>query len=135
MAVSKIAAGAAALVLGLTGVGAVQAQTLDPRGVWEPANKESRYQFEFCGEDGQSLCARLIWIQEDKKDARNVKYLDTYMFSDARQTRAGFWRGTVTLEGFRISGTVEQTSPDRMDLQACALLVICEDIRLSRVSE
>lgn len=119
-------------VVGVAGVGAQQ-QGLDPIGVWEPDNRESRYEFSYCGENGDRLCAELIWIQEDKKDARNTKYLNTYMFKNARQTRYGHWQGTVTLEGFNIGGTVTQTGPDNMELKACALFVICENIALNRV--
>lgn len=109
------------------------AEQFSPVGIWEPSNKESKYEFTYCGEDNQRLCAKLIWIREDVQDSRNMKYLDTYMFTDARHVRQNQWRGTVTLEGFRIGGTVTQTSPDRMDLKACAVFVFCEDIRLRRV--
>lgn len=109
------------------------AQELNPIGIWEPDNRESRYEFSYCGENGNRLCAKLIWIQEDKKDARNTKYLNTYMLRDARQTRLGFWQGTVTLEGFNIGGSVTQTGPNTLQLKGCALFVFCEDIRLNRV--
>jgi hypothetical protein len=39
----------------------------------------------------------------------------------------------VTLEGFNIGGTVTQTNDNTMRLEACALFVICEDIRLKRI--
>lgn len=123
----------AALGLSLFAGAAAMAQTLNPIGIWEPNNKESRYQFSYCGEAGDRLCAQLIWIREDVQDARNMKYLNTYMFRNARMTSQGHWSGTVTLEGFNIGGTVTQTSDDRMQLKACALFVFCEDIALNRV--
>ena len=109
------------------------AEQYNPLGVWEPSNKESRYEFTLCGESQDRLCAELIWIQEDKKDARNTKYLNTYMFKNARHVRENHWQGTVTLEGFNIGGSVVQTSNNRMKLEACALFVICEEITLNRV--
>jgi uncharacterized protein (DUF2147 family) len=130
----KMAGKLLSLVLGFAlAATSAHAQELNPIGVWEPDNRESRYEFVYCGENGDRLCAKLIWIQEDKKDARNTKYLNTYMLRDARQTRYGHWAGTVTLEGFNIGGTVTQTAPDTMRLKGCALFVFCEDIRLSRV--
>lgn len=105
----------------------------NPIGLWEPDNRESRYQFTYCGENGDRLCAELIWIQQDKQDARNTKYLNTYMFKNARHVRLNQWQGTVTLEGFNIGGTVTQTDNDTMQLKACALFVICENIRLRRI--
>lgn len=127
------------LVLGLAVTlssiaGANAQQAFSPVGIWEPDNRESRYEFTYCGANGDRLCAELIWIQEDKKDSRNIKYLNTYMFKDARHTRLNYWQGTVTLEGISIGGTVTQTGPDRMQLNACILFVICEDIRLRRVN-
>lgn len=109
------------------------AQNFTPTGLWEPDNRESRYRFVYCGDNGDRLCAELIWIQEDKQDARNTKYLNTYMFRNALQTRPGHWRGTVTLEGFNIGGTVTQTGADTLQLNACVLFLFCEDIKLNRV--
>lgn len=110
------------------------AQASDPEGVWEADNRESRYEISYCGPDNARLCARLIWIQEDKKDARNTKYLDQYMFREAREVRPGRWQGTTVLEGLNVRGTLSQRSADRIELSACALLVFCEHIGLNRVT-
>lgn len=125
------------LVMGLTlsvmGAASAFAQELSPIGIWEQDNREARYEFSYCGENGDRLCAKLIWIQEDKKDARNTKYLGTNMLRDARQTRVGHWSGTVTLEGFNFGGTVTQTSANTMVLKGCALFVLCEEVQFIRV--
>jgi uncharacterized protein (DUF2147 family) len=112
---------------------AMAQEQFNPIGLWEPDNKESRYEFSYCGENGDRLCAELIWIQEDKQDARNTKYLNTYMFSNARRVQPNQWQGTVTLEGFNIGGTVTQTNNNTMRVEACVLFVICETIRLKRI--
>lgn len=111
----------------------VHAQELNPLGLWEPDNRESRYEFTLCGENSDRLCAKLIWIREDVQDSRNMKYLNTYMFSEARHVRPGVWTGTVSLEGFRIGGTLTQTAANTMTLNACVLFVFCENIKLNRV--
>lgn len=121
-------------LVGMALAGTAMAQTLyNPIGIWEPDNRESRYAFTYCGPDNQRLCAELIWIREDVQDARNTKYLNNYMFKDARHVQPNLWRGTVTLEGFNIGGTVTQTSENAMQLDACVLFVICENIKLNRV--
>ncbi|MCD7060254.1 hypothetical protein [Pelagibacterium xiamenense] len=122
---------AAGLVLGAM----APAMALDPTGIWEPDNKESRYEFTYCGDNGDRLCAELIWIREDVQDARNTKYLNTYIFSDARQIAGNQWKGNVSLEGFNIDGTLTMRNPDEMALNACALFVFCEKIHLTKVTE
>lgn len=124
-------AGVAGLSLAL----AAPALALDPTGIWEPGNKESRYAFTYCGEDDARLCAELIWIREDVQDERNTKYLNTYIFSDARKIAANQWKGKVTLEGFTIGGTLTMRNTEEMALNACALFVFCEKIELSKVSD
>lgn len=131
--IDRLAKPLAALLVGMGLSVPAMAQGLNPLGLWEPDNRESRYEFTYCGANGDRLCAELIWIQEDKKDARNTKYLNTYMFKDARQTRLGHWSGTVSLEGFNIGGTVTQHDNNTMQLNACVLFVLCENIRLNRV--
>ncbi|WP_404402847.1 hypothetical protein [Pelagibacterium halotolerans] len=111
------------------------AMALDPTGVWEPDNRESRYEFTYCGENGDRLCAELIWIREDVQDARNTKYLNTYIFSDARQIAGNQWKGNVSLEGITIGGTLTLHNSNEMALNACALFVFCEKIHLNKVTE
>lgn len=109
------------------------AQSASPIGIWEPDNRESRYAFTYCGEAGDRLCAELIWIREDKQDARNTRYLNTYVFRNARQTAPGRWNGTVNYEGMNVAGTLRVTGEDTMELNGCMLFVLCENIRLNRV--
>lgn len=122
-------------VAGLSLALAMPALALDPTGVWEPDNKESRYEFTYCGENDERLCAELIWIREDVQDARNTKYLNTYIFSNARQIAGNQWTGDVTLEGFTIGGTLTMRDGDEMALNACALFIFCEKIHLTKVSD
>jgi len=122
----------AALATGLMAF-AGPALAFDPTGIWTPDNRESRYEVTYCGADGQRLCAELIWIQEDKQDARNTRYLNTYIFENARQTAPDIWEGGVHLEGFTIGGKLTQTSENHIRLNACALFVLCETIELTRV--
>lgn len=127
---ARLAAGiAAGVCMAIAG----PALAANPYGVWEPDNRESRYEFTACGQAGHFLCAELIWIQEDKIDARNSKYLNTYLIDEAMPVREGVWRGRITLEGFNFDGTLKMIGEDRMQLDACALFVICESIKLNRV--
>jgi len=121
-----------ALVAGVLAV-AVPAGAFEPTGIWEPSNRESRFEVTYCGESGDRLCAELIWIREDVQDARNTRYLNTYIFENARQTAPDVWEGGVHLEGFTIGGSLTQLSENAMRLRACALFVLCETVDLTRV--
>ena len=109
------------------------AWAFDPTGIWTPENRESRFEVTYCGEDGERLCAELIWIQEDKQDSRNTRYLNTYIFENARQTAPDVWEGGVHIEGFTVGGKLTQVSENFLRLNACALFVLCETVELTRV--
>lgn len=122
------------MIFALTAFAPANAQeAFNPIGRWEAGNKESRYEIMVCGENDQMLCAYLYWIQEDKKDSRNTKYLNSYIFTHAKQVKPNVWQGSVKMEGFSFGGTLTQTSNARMELNACVLFVICENQVLNRI--
>lgn len=124
----------AATLLAIAAMGAAStAHGFDPTGLWEPDNRESRYEISWCAEATDQLCARLVWIREDVQDARNMRFLNQYMFRNARHTQPDVWRGTVHYQGLSAGGTLTQTAENAIRVEACFLFVVCERIALSRV--
>lgn len=103
-----------------------------PDGVWEISTEDSRYEVELCGEDGTDLCGTLIWLAEGADTPENAQYLDTMIIDHASAIGENRWRGQLNLFGHSATGTITQTDDDTIELDGCALLVICRTYVLHR---
>lgn len=117
----------------IMGLSPVMAAPFDPSGYWEAVSGESRYKITLCG-DGTQLCAELIWIRPDVKDARNSAYLNTYVVEAARRHSDREWRGKVNIFGFIVDGNVQRLNDSAMQVRGC-LLIICEKQQMVRIPD
>ncbi len=113
-------------------VSPVFAAQMDPTGMWEADDGESRYEVSLCG-DGTQLCAKLVWIQPDKIKKANKVYIDTYVVNKAKKYTNREWRGTISIYGQSVYGNVQAYSKDRLMVKGCALIVICIKKGLTRM--
>ncbi|RUT34992.1 DUF2147 domain-containing protein [Arsenicitalea aurantiaca] len=122
---------AVAMLAVLAMAGGAMAETLDPRGTWESASGESRYEVSLCG-DGTALCARLVWLRENEMTPKNIPYLGSYLVEAARRVGPSEWRGEVQVFGETLGGTLRQISTDRMELRGCKF-IFCKSFMLNRM--
>lgn len=106
---------------------------ITPEGRWEAFNHESRYDVTLCGDDGQHICAKLIWIQPSKLNNRNKQYLDKWVVYEAPRSQPVEWKGTINVYGTDYSGTVRILAYDKLTLTGCLYLILCENYDLFRV--
>ncbi len=92
-----------------------------PVGTWQTSTGESRYRVSYCG-DGSQLCAKLIWLRSDAKKPENLAQLNKMVVNGAKPAGENKWRGTVTYEGKRVSGSVTLVDNDTMKLSGCQLI-------------
>ncbi len=115
-------------------MGSVFAGPIDPTGIWEADNGESRYEVSLCG-DGTQLCAKLIWIRPDVVNERNRVYLNSYVVNGAKRRSDREWRGKISVYGHTVSGSVQSISADRLMVRGCALIIICVKQGLVKIAE
>jgi len=108
------------------------AQNLNPEGTWTPGNKESQYEFSYCG-NGSDLCAKVAWIDPKFVNDDNKKLLGTNLFSEIPMRGRDKWRGTIHFQGHKVNGTVKQLSADKMSVKGC-IFFLCEEVLLDRVA-
>ena len=104
----------------------------DPTGVWEADDHESRYDVTLCG-DGSQICAKLVWIQPDKINGRNIQYLDKYVIHKANRATPGEWRGQIDIYGTKVGGSMKIVGQDKIDVVGCAFYVLCQGFSLDRI--
>lgn len=110
-------------------------QSVDLGGVWQADNGESQYALELCG-DGTQLCARLTWIQPDKINDRNKKYVGKLVVDQAKLVNQDpmTWAGNINIYGNVVSGKVTLVNPDRFTVRGCAFFFFCEETGANRVN-
>ena len=108
-------------------------KNIDPSGLWQAEDGESRYEVTLCG-DGTQLCAKLIWIRADVTTSRNKVYIDTYVVNGAKRYSFREWRGNISLYGHTVYGNVRLSGKNRLKVKGCALIVICVNKDLMRMA-
>lgn len=98
---------------------------MTPEGRWASETGDSRYEVTLCGDDGVSLCGKLIWIRPRDRNQRNVQFVDTWVVREAARTRPLEWKGTLSVYGTEYGGTVSMTDWNTLRLTAC-VFILCE---------
>ncbi|SDG73914.1 DUF2147 domain-containing protein [Pelagibacterium luteolum] len=106
-----------------------------PEGIWEIDSRDSRYQVELCGDDGQSLCGTLVWLAESAQSEENLQYMNSTIIDHAEPTGENSWNGRLSLWGQSANGTITQVSDDTIELEGCAFIVVCRTYTLNRYSD
>jgi len=133
MIFSKLKTALIAVVISLSSVAPVFAGPMNPTGLWQADDGESRYEVSLCG-DGTQLCAKLVWIQPDKIKAANKVYIDTYVVNKIKRVTDRKWRGNISLYGHTVSGSVQAYNNNKLVVRGCALIVICIRQGLTRMA-
>ena len=105
----------------------------DPTGIWEADDHESRYDVTLCG-DGSQICAKLVWIQPDKINDRNIQYLNKYVIYQANRATPGEWRGQIDIYGTKVGGSMKIHDQNTIKVVGCAFYVLCQGFSLDRIS-
>lgn len=96
-----------------------------PEGTWLSESRDSTYEVTLCGEDGVSLCGRLLWVREAERNAQNEAYIGKWMLYEAPRTQPAEWRGTLNIYGTNYDGAVRIISMNELTLTGCVFLVAC----------
>lgn len=105
---------------------------LTPEGRWRSENGDSQYEVTLCGDDGVSLCGKLVWIRPRDRNERNVQYLDKWVVYEAQRAKPVEWRGTLNVYGTEYGGSVKMLSNSELLLTGC-FLILCESYSFLRV--
>jgi len=108
------------------------AQGVDVTGLWRP-DKNSDYDVTMCGKDDAQLCIKVVALRDKMDTAKNRPYLDTFLIDKAKPAGQGRWKGKLTLFGQTGDATLTLKGANTMDVKACAYIVVCREITLTRV--
>jgi uncharacterized protein (DUF2147 family) len=104
-----------------------------PVGIWEIEMRDSRYQVEMCGENGDQLCGTLIWLGNGADNEENLPYLNTLLIDHAPPVGENRWRGELHIFGQEATGTITQVSDNEIELEGCVAFILCRTYQLYRM--
>jgi uncharacterized protein (DUF2147 family) len=93
---------------------------------------EAHYRVSACGESGDLLCAKLVWLRDDKRTDENLAVLNKYVVRGAQPSAANKWSGNVTFDGHSYDGTMTMVSKNFMTLKGCSG-ILCQTYELTRI--
>ena len=105
------------------------ASAASPEGMWQTAKGDARYRVSACG--GESLCATLVWLRDDARKPKNLRYLNKTVVK-AAQVADNRWRGSVNIDGKRAKGSITMIDADSIRVEGCKAL-FCRTIAFERI--
>ena len=108
------------------------AQEATPDGTWRDSFGTT-LQFSLCGE-GTQLCATLLEVQGESRTEGNLAFVNKQIMQ-ADQTAANEWKGTVMFDGSEAESTITQVAVDTIEIQGCRVVVLCQTLSFSRLSD
>jgi len=106
------------------------AQDVPVAGKWETGPRDYRYQLELCGPQGQDLCGIMTYGLDQSPQIQ--RYVGKRAFDAARRIGPQSWKGDIVFAGHRMNGTVTMVHPDKLEIDGCALLIICGKFAMYR---
>jgi uncharacterized protein (DUF2147 family) len=104
---------------------------VSPVGSWQSSSGDTRVKVTLCG-DGTDLCAKLTWLREDAKTARNIGDLGKYVVREAQRASDNAWKGEVHFNGQTANGKIELVSKNTIKLSGCKM-GMCKSLDFTRI--
>lgn len=101
-----------------------------PIGVFQTTDRKMDYLAELCGRDETQLCVTLTDVRGSAATPRTERLVGRYVVDHAQPSGANKWRGTITVGGYTVNGTVTLQPGRSLVLSGCAYVVVCQDFRL-----
>ena len=101
-------------------------------GLWQPPDKLSDYEIRFCDEGSRNICLMVKDLRGAAIKPKYTAYLGKDIFSNAKPSGSGKWKGKLQLFGQEADGVLKVVDADTLQLDACAYVVICDKVMLTR---
>lgn len=103
-------------------------------GVWQPPDKLSDYEIRVCDDKTGAICLKVKALRGAAVKPKYTAYLGKDIVENARPAGKGKWKGKLHLFGQEADGTLTIKDANTVKLEGCALIVICDDVVLTRVA-
>ena len=102
-------------------------------GVWQP-DENSDYTVSMCGPAGDRFCLTVTELRGRMRKPENLKYLGKTLINEAKQSGDNRWKGKIDFFGVSGDTTITLRNANTLHLKACAYVVVCKEITLTRKS-
>lgn len=114
----------------LSAIAPVAAQEASIAGNWETGPRDYRYQLQLCGPSGEDLCGIMTYGLDQSPQIQ--RYVGKNVFNAAKRIGPNAWKGNIIFAGHRMNGTVRLVHPDKLEIDGCAMLIICGTFAMYR---
>lgn len=101
-------------------------------GLWQPPDKLSDYEIRFCDAGSRNICLMVKDLRGAAIKPKYTAYLGKDIFANAKPSGSGKWKGKLQLFGQEADGVLKVVDADTLQLDACAYVVICDKVMLTR---
>jgi hypothetical protein len=109
---------------------AALAETITPIGVYQTTDRKMDFALALCGRDERELCMTLTAARGSADIPRTRKFLDKLVVDHAKPAGKNRWRGSMSVSGYTVSGTLKLNPGQSFVMSGCAYIVVCQDFTL-----
>jgi hypothetical protein len=88
------------------------------------------WRLDLCGSSGQDLCGIMTYGYDQSEQVQ--RYVGRDVFDSAQRIGPASWKGSLIFAGHKMNGTVTLAEPDRIEIDGCAMLIICGKFNMYR---
>ncbi len=118
---------AAGLFMALSPVAAFADTVL---GVYQTTDRKMDYELRMCGNGEQNLCVKLTRAVGSALTPQTRKFLNKDIVSQATPTGKNSWKGSITIQGYTMDGTLKLSPGKKFVMSGCVYVVACSDFTL-----
>ncbi len=87
-----------------------------------------------CGDKGDRFCLTVVELRGKMRKPENLEYLGKTIVDQAKPAGKNVWKGKLDLFGVSGDATITLKNANTLHLKACAYVVVCKEITLTRKS-
>ena len=112
------------------GLAPVAAFADTPLGVYQTTDRKMDFSLALCGSDGKQLCVILAAARGSADVPQTHPFIGKYVVDHAKPAGKNTWKGSMTVQGQTMGGTLSLNPGVNFVMHGCAYVVICSDFTL-----
>ena len=115
---------------GLTPVASYAAATGTSLGTYQTTDRKMDFALALCGNSGKELCVTLTAARGSADVPQTHPFIGKYVVDHAKPAGNNVWKGSMTVQGYTMNGTLTLTPGKSFVMHGCTFVVVCNDFNL-----
>ena len=99
-------------------------------GTYQTTDRKMDFALALCGNSGKELCVTLTAARGSADVPQTHPFIGKYVVDHAKPAGNNVWKGSMTVQGYTMNGTLTLTPGKSFVMHGCTFVVVCNDFNL-----